>query len=206
MLFFPPTRRTCFIMLVSFASAGEKRHFKKKKTKKEKNHSHKLLHSDFHFADILDNGWAAGNSVWEADLQPKQIAAVDRWNEKWVDSLMLEKSQKHPDQSCKLLLIFIQKRKIFLWASVVEFLFIFLLYLFIFLFERFPWQRGMCNNFNKCQLMAFFSWQKLEGNLQVALNGPLWRFLRSVLGALAHWCSWLAFPTSGSSNSKAWWE
>lgn len=83
---------------------------------RKKNHSHKVLHSGFYFPDILDNSWAAGNSVWETDFQPKQIAAVDRWNEKWVDSLMLKKSQKHPDQSCEWLLIFIQEIYIFLWA------------------------------------------------------------------------------------------
>lgn len=50
--------------------------------KRKKKGSHKLLHSDFHFPDILDNSSAAGNSAWEADFQSKQIVAVDRWNEK----------------------------------------------------------------------------------------------------------------------------
>lgn len=43
---------------------------------KKKNPSDKLLHSGFHFPDILDNSWAAGKSGWEADFQPKQIAAL----------------------------------------------------------------------------------------------------------------------------------
>ena len=67
---------------------SKKQYFMKKRKEKQKNHSHKLLHSDF--PDILDNGWAAGTSVGEADFQPKQIATVDRWNEKWVDSLMFK--------------------------------------------------------------------------------------------------------------------
>lgn len=123
---------------------------------KKKNHNHKLLHSGFHFPDILDNSWAAGNSVWETDFQPKQIAAVDRWSEKWVDSLMLKKSQKHPDQSCEWLLIFIQE--IYISVSIgIHFFFI------LFTLQCFSWQRKICNNFNKCHLMVYFSWQPVSG-------------------------------------------
>lgn len=148
---------------------------------RKKNHSHKLLHSGFHFPDILDNSWAAGNSVWETDFQPKQIAAVDRWNEKWVDSLMLKKSQKHADQSCEWLLIFIQE--IYISVSIrIHFFFI------LISLQCFSWQKEICNNFNKCHLMVYFSWKTASG-----FEGSIVNILRSSLIAFECKCNFLAF-------------
>lgn len=101
-------------MVFVFAFGEKKPHLEKKKRKqagkqkKRKNnpqiiidiyHNGEMFHSDFHLPDIHDNSTAAGNSAWEADFQAKQTVGVDRWNEKWVVSLMSEKAQKHPDQS-----------------------------------------------------------------------------------------------------------
>lgn len=167
----------CFWVFFFFLHLAERATLQVKK----KNHSHKLLHSGFHFPDILDNSWAAGNSVWETDFQAKQNATVDRWNEKWVDSLMLKKSQKHPDQSCKWLLIFIQE--IYISVSIgIHFFFT------PFSLQCYSWQRKICNNFNKCHLMVYFSWQPTSG-----FEGSFVKILRSSLVAFECKCNFSYF-------------
>lgn len=75
----------------------------------QKNHNQKLLHRAFHFPNILDNSSVACSSVREADFpaqtemvagNKKQIVAVDRWNEKWVVSLMLRRLRRTQIKVC----------------------------------------------------------------------------------------------------------
>lgn len=183
--------------LVSFASRRRKSNTSKKKKKRRRITAISYFTVIFisqTFLTIAEQQVSQSGSRFPAQTD------CCGWQVEWKVGRFLDVEKVSEASRSKLEVtfnIYPKKKYIFLWASVADFfllLYFYYYYYYFFLLECFSWQREMCNNFNKCQIMVSFSWQRQEGNLQATLKDPLWRLLRSALEALACRRSLLAFP------------